>query len=425
VVNSNLLMTVTNGGTVGAMNLTAILNVNGGTVQATNIIGGIGTSTINLNSGIIDLQGGQISNVTALNIGDGISSSAQLVNGAKIISPNPITIAANGILAGNTTVTTPSLVVNGTISPGANSIGQITATANTTFGAGGNFVIAVQNADGSGGNGFDFLQINGQLNIAATGSNPFTIHLQSFANGQIDNMTNFSADTNYDWTIATAGSIANFDATKFAVDTSFFENDLEGGYFYVHTNSNSLILSFTNNHPPVAANYILYQTPNGVAIPISNLASNWSDADGDAVVLTDVNDTSTNGVAVSFDSHFIYYTNANNVADAFTYIVQDVRTNPPAIYRNGDTPRTASGEIIFIPPPPISSIVASGNNFIFNGSNGIAGKTFYLLEATNVALPTVQWQRVATNSFDGNGNFNFTNSANLNAPQQFYMLQVQ
>ena len=33
VVNSNLLMTVTNGGSIGAMSFTAILNVNGGTVM--------------------------------------------------------------------------------------------------------------------------------------------------------------------------------------------------------------------------------------------------------------------------------------------------------------------------------------------------------------------------------------------------------
>ena len=427
VVNSNLLMTVTNGGNLGAMSLMAILNVNGGTIKATNIVGGSGTSQINLNSGTIDLQGGQITNVTSLNIGDGISSSAQLMNGAKIVSLNSITIAANGTLAGNSTVTTPSLVVNGTISPGATGIGQITATANTTFGAGGNFVVAVQNASGSGGSGFDFLQVNGQLNIAAISANPFTIDIQSFADGQIDNLTNFSADTNYDWTIATAnGGIANFDPAKFAIDPSFFENDLVGGYFYAHTNNNSLILSFTNNHSPVAANYILYQTPNGVAIPIANLASNWSDADGDPVVLSDVDDTSTNGVAVSFDSHSIYYTNANNVADAFSYIVQDVRTNPPAIYRNGDTQRTATGEIVFIPPPVIANLFINENSLIFNGSGGKAGGTYYLLTSTNVALPIGQWQPIATNFFNAGGNLILTNGFNPNLMQQrFYMLETQ
>jgi hypothetical protein len=410
----------------GSGSTSGILNVNGGTIFATNIVGGGGAATINLNSGKIDLQGGQISNVTALAIGDGISSAAQLIDGTIISSPNSVAIAANGTLAGNSTVITPSLVVSGTISPAANGIGQITVTANITFNSGGTFAVAVQNATGSSGSGFDFLQANGQLNIAATSANPFVIQLQSFDPNGSGEVTNFSADTNYDWTIATAsGGIANFDMSKFTVDTTQFQNDLMGGYFYVRASGNSLILSFTNNHPPMATPYLLYQSPNGIAIPISNLASNWSDPDGDPVALADVDNMSTNGAAVNFDSHFIYYTNANNVADYFIYSVQDVRTNAPAIYRDGDTQRTATGEILFVLPPPISSIVASGNNFIFRGSNGIAGRQFYLLGSTNVALPLNQWQILATNSFDGNGNFNFTNSINTNSPQEFYMLQLQ
>ena len=50
----------------------ATLNVNGGTVQATNIVGGGGTAIINLNSGTLICRAGQISNVTTLTIGDGI-----------------------------------------------------------------------------------------------------------------------------------------------------------------------------------------------------------------------------------------------------------------------------------------------------------------------------------------------------------------
>jgi hypothetical protein len=419
-------MTVTNGGNLGAMSLTAILNVNGGVVRATKIIGGSGTSTINLNSGVIDLQGGQITKVTSLNIGDGISSAAQLINGAKIISSNPIGIAANGTLTGNSAVTTPNLIVGGTISPGVAGIGVITATANLTFGAGGNFVVAIQDANGAPASGWDFVQAAGQLNIASTPGNPFTIYVQSFANGQIDTITNFSADTNYDWKVVTAGSIANFDPAKFAIDTSFFENDLEGGYFYVHTNANSLILSFTNNHPPVATAYVLYQSPAGITIPISNLASNWSDPDGDPIVLADVNGASTNGTVVGFDGNFLYYTNVNKIADALFYIIQDVRANPPAIYRNGDTQRTATGEIVFIPPPVIGNLFINGSSLIFNGSGGKTGGTCYLLTSTNVAFPIRQWQPIATNLFDGSGNLTLTNGFNPDLTQQhFYMLEAQ
>src|SRR5208282_3809041 len=126
----------------------------------------------------------------------------------------------------------------------------------------------------------------------------------------------------------------------FAVDTTFFQNDLAGGYFYVRTNGNSLVLSFTNNHPPSAATATFYRTGSVTAIPVASLTNFWSDPDGDPVVLAGVNPSSTNGGSVGTDGIFIYYTNANNVADAIFYTVQDVRTNPPAVYQLDDTQRT-------------------------------------------------------------------------------------
>ena len=119
-------------------------------------------------------------------------------------------------------------------------------------------------------------------------------------------------------------------------------------------------------------------------------------------------------------------TNANKVADALFYTVQDVRTNPPAIYRNGDTQRTATGEIVFIRPPIIGSLFLHGNSLIFNGSGGKAGGTCYLLTSTNLAFPISQWQPISTNLFNINGNLILTNGFNLNFRQQgFYMLEAQ
>src|SRR5581483_10184486 len=81
----------------------------------------------------------------------------------------------------------------------------------------------------------------------------------------------------------------------------------------------------------------VYQNPNGIAIPISSLSSNWSDPVADPVVLNSVNGASTNGIAVTFDSHFIFYAGGSG-GDAIFYSVADVRINPPAIYRMDDTP---------------------------------------------------------------------------------------
>jgi len=53
---------------------------------------------------------------------------------------------------------------------------------------------------------------------------------------------------------------------------------------------------------------------------------------------------------------YIYYTSSNNLADTITYTVADVRTNPPAAYRNGDTVRTGAGLMQILPLPAISAV---------------------------------------------------------------------
>ncbi len=411
----------------------ATLNLNGGTVEATNIAGGGGTSTINLNSGTLDLQAGNpfagsLAGISSLSIGAvGAAAGALLENAATISSAGAITIAPNGTLAGDAFISAPGLIVNGTISPGVNGIGATTNSGLTTLGAGGTYVVAVQDATGAPGTGWDFLQANGLLNIQANNGNPFTIELQSFANNAPGNAADFNYATNYDWTIATAvGVITNFSANKFNVDSSQFENDLAGGYFYIRTNGNSLVLSFANNHSPSAGTVTLYRTGSTKAIPVANLASNWSDPDGDPVELAGVNSSSANGVNnVGTDGNFIYYTNANVVADTIFYTVQDVRTNPPAVYQPGDTVLTAVGEIVILPPPPIGNVTINQGALAFSGSGGIPGANYYILASINAALPLGQWTMIATNTFDAYGNFNFTNLADPDSPRLFYLLQLQ
>jgi hypothetical protein len=74
--------------------------------------------------------------------------------------------------------------------------------------------------------------------------------------------------------------------------------------------------------------------------------------------------------------------------------------------------------------PRIGPITLSGNNFIFGGSNGFPGGNYYVLTSSNIALPLNLWTPIATNPFDVNGAFNFTNPMSTNA-QLFYLLQLQ
>jgi hypothetical protein len=62
--------------------------------------------------------------------------------------------------------------------------------------------------------------------------------------------------------------------------------------------------------------------------------------------------------------------------------------------------------------------------FVFQGSSGVPGASFYLLGTTNLATPMTNWTRLLTNTFDNNGNFDFTNLLNTNGPQNFFRLQA-
>ena len=103
--------------------------------------------------------------------------------------------------------------------------------------------------------------------------------------------------------------------------------------------------------------------------------------------------------------------------------------SPSLIVTNSlDLTLAASGPSITASPlSVITGISLSDTNLVLNGSNGISGLTYYVLTTTNLALPLSQWTPLATNLWSNNGNFNFTlnNAVNPNAPQQFYILEVQ
>jgi autotransporter-associated beta strand protein len=75
--------------------------------------------------------------------------------------------------------------------------------------------------------------------------------------------------------------------------------------------------------------------------------------------------------------------------------------------------------------PVINSVQIMNGNFIFSGTNGTSGATYYVLSSTNLMLPLGQWTSVLTNTFPSNGQFSITNPVVLGNPQVFYLLQVQ
>lgn len=78
--------------------------------------------------------------------------------------------------------------------------------------------------------------------------------------------------------------------------------------------------------------------------------------------------------------------------------------------------------IVSLPTPPsFAAPMISGGNLILGGTGGTPGVNYYMLTATNL---TGVWTPLATNQFDGSGNFSFTNTMNPGTAQQFFRLQV-
>jgi autotransporter-associated beta strand protein len=72
--------------------------------------------------------------------------------------------------------------------------------------------------------------------------------------------------------------------------------------------------------------------------------------------------------------------------------------------------------------PQFNSPTLVGNTLSFSGSGGAPGAVYHVLTSTDVALPLTNWTAIATNNFDGSGNFNFSDTTS--AAQQFYIISV-
>ncbi len=74
--------------------------------------------------------------------------------------------------------------------------------------------------------------------------------------------------------------------------------------------------------------------------------------------------------------------------------------------------------------PVFSGVSQSDGNLIFAGSGGVEGGSYYMLSATNVAAPTTQWVRIATNVFGPSGTFLFTNAISTSGLPEFFRMQL-
>lgn len=83
---------------------------------------------------------------------------------------------------------------------------------------------------------------------------------------------------------------------------------------------------------------------------------------------------------------------------------------------------------IVSPPMPlaIQTFNLSGTTLTITGANGAPDAQYVVLASTNLVLPRAQWTPVATNTFDGNGNFNtsfdIASTVDPSSIQQFFVV---
>jgi autotransporter-associated beta strand protein len=166
------------------------------------------------------------------------------------------------------------------------------------------------------------------------------------------------------------------------------------------------------NHPPVA-NTNTYSRSGlpGWKISVSDLLTNASDADGDALSLVGLG-VSTNGIALDTNSTpgYVQYYNASLVDDRFSYTVTDGfgGTNTAVITLTAVNPGGVGGQ---------------AKSFTMNGGTasmifaGIPGYKYHVQVSTNLSA----WNTIWTTNAPVNGVFQFNDSA-APMPDAFYRL---
>ena len=207
----------------------------------------------------------------------------------------------------------------------------------------------------------------------------------------------------------------------------------DGNYLGSTTNLDQIV----TNHPPVA-NVMAVTRTAGLAliIKLSDIATNWSDADGDSIELTSVNMQTTNGVnlfplywSTNLDGSivttngyaYIGYTNSPNVNDQISYGISDGFGGTNIGYVNIVIQGSVTGT---------NSITAY--NFTSPGSNtvtayGIPYFSYILERSTNLSSPV--WVDVQTNQAAPNGVINmvdlFMDLGGVKPSPAFYQLKWQ
>lgn len=79
---------------------------------------------------------------------------------------------------------------------------------------------------------------------------------------------------------------------------------------------------------------------------------------------------------------------------------------------------------VAVPKPAMTTVVLSGDQLVFGGTNGTPGGGFSVWGSTNIAAPPASWGFESSGVFDGSGRFSVTNRVDPAVPAKFLQLSV-
>lgn len=248
--------TINSGGTLNATGTSLYLG--GGsrtTVSSGGTLAAGSGQTIELNGGLLTNNGAQTG---ALNVNYGSAARGTGTFGTVTVGSGG-KFGSNAVAAGSGTNAAASVHLAGSeallasgaatrTGPTLSTVPARASVGNLALGGGSLLAINVQNAGGAAGTGYDSVAVQGALTLSGynVAGNQITVGLASLdGNGAAGTAANFDPSQPYVLTLVTAaGGIQGFDASAFQVDTSGFQNNLNGGHFFVAQSGNNLNLDF-------------------------------------------------------------------------------------------------------------------------------------------------------------------------------------
>ena len=171
------------------------------------------------------------------------------------------------------------------------------------------------------------------------------------------------------------------------------------------------LAQIVTNHPPTATDACYSRAASSpLYIALTNLATHWSDVDGDTVSLAAVS-VSTNGVTLTNTAGTLVYINSNNVADQFVCTITDGW--------GGTNFQTVNISVVWL---AITSVVANAGGSLTLDLAATPGSPYILERTVNLVPPL--WLPVATNALGTNGVWQFIDTQATDFQQGFYRLKL-